>query len=272
MNDVKPDWYSRAQQGPFPNDTFTPEMKKHVHMSVNRSSDGTSTHRKFLRIGIVGGLLLLFIFMIIPLTFGGEEPKRAGDIPANAEETIRAQGVTEEGRLSVVAVEKEKITKLGAPSCFGHEIDLSFTGNYSVRYGSHGVTGEVTTLEDITFIQPSSAAVDMIRLPFQDADVFILAPQYKDCHGIEIYAFAVDHGTGHAVQLRFQEETIVSDTSYYRPGTIPMVKENKLVLQSTEGPGGEGSSDFKLTRMYRLDLRQNAMVLVQGVTMKSPAS
>ncbi|MBT2763112.1 hypothetical protein [Paenibacillus sp. ISL-20] len=261
MNKGKPDWYSRVKKGPFPNDKFTPEMKKYVHMSVNCSGDGRPTQRKYLRIGIVGGLLLLIIFMIIPLTFGGEEQKRAGDAPPDTEETIRAQGVTDKGRLSVVSVEKEKITKLGAPSCFGIETDLSFAGNYSVRYRSNGVTDEVTTLDDLTFIQPTSAAVNMVRLPFQDADVFILAPQYQDCHAIQIYAFAVEHDTGKAVQLRFQEELSVSYTSYYRPGTEPMVKDNKLVLQSTEGPGGEGSPDYKPKRMYRLDLKQGVMVL-----------
>ncbi|MEC0306964.1 hypothetical protein P4H67_09360 [Paenibacillus lautus] len=271
MNEDKPEWYSRAKNAPFSDEKFTSEMKKNVHRSVI-FTDSKPKRRKHLQVGFTGGLMLLTILIAFQLPFGREEQQRAGTLPPGTEETIRAQGVTDRGRLSVVAVEKEKITTLGAPSCFGLETDLSFTGNYSVRYPSHGVTGEVATLEDITFIQPTSAAVDMIRLPFQDADVFILAPQYKDCHGIEIYAFAVDHETGHAVQLRFQEEMMVSDTSYYRPGTIPMVKDNKLVLESTEGPGGEGSSDSKLTRTYRLDLRQNAMVLVQDNTMISPAS
>ena len=150
---------------------------------------------------------------------------------------------------------------MGAPSCFGIETDRSFTGNYSVQYSTNQVTNEVTTLEDLTFIQPTTAPVEMIRLPFQDADVFILAPQYRDCHGIQIYAFAVEHDTGRAVQLRFQDESMVSYFSYYRPGTVPEVKENRLVLQSTEGPGGEGSPDYKPMRIYRLDLKQGVMVL-----------
>ena len=44
----------------------------------------------------------------------------------------------------------------------------------------------------------------MVRLPFQDADVFILTPQYQDCHAIQIYAFAVEHDTGKAVRSGFK--------------------------------------------------------------------
>ncbi|MGG4341866.1 hypothetical protein [Paenibacillus lautus] len=261
MNKDKPDWYSRVPKDPFPNDKFTAEMKKNVHKSVIRGN-GTPKRRKYVQVGFIGGgLLLLFILIAIQLPFGREEQQRAGDVPPHKEETIRAQGFTDEGRLSVVAVEQEKITALGAPSCFGIETDVSFTGNYSVQYSTNQVTNEVTTLGDLTFIQPTSAPVDMIRLPFQAADVFILAPQYRDCHGIQIYAFAVEHETGKAVQLRFQDESLVSYFSYYRPGTTPMVKDNKLVLESTEGPGGEGSPDYKPKRMYRLDLKQGVMVL-----------
>lgn len=258
MNKDKQEWYSRVPKGPFPNDKFTAEMKKNVHKSVIRRN-GKPKQRKYVQVGFISGLLLLFILIAIQLPFGTEEQQRAGDVPSHKEETIRAQGFTDEGRLSVVAVEQEKITTLGAPSCFGIETDLSFAGKYIVRYSYNEITYEVTTLDDLTFIQPTSAAVNMVRLPFQEADVFILAPQYQDCHAIQIYAFAVEHDTGKAVQLRFQDELSVSYTSYYRPGTEPMVKDNMLVLQSTEGPGGEGSPDYKPKRMYRLDLKQGIM-------------
>ncbi|WP_339293070.1 hypothetical protein MKY48_12840 [Paenibacillus sp. FSL W8-0187] len=260
MNEDKPDWYSRAKKTPFSDEKFTSEMKKNVHRSVI-FTDSKPKRRKHLQVGFAGGLMLLIILIAFQLPFGREEQQRAGTLPPGTEETIRAQGVTDEGRLRVIAVGQEKITTLGAPSCFGIETDMSFTGNYSVQYSTNQVTNEVTTLGDLTFIQPTSAPVDMIRLPFQAADVFILAPQYRDCHGIQIYAFAVEHETGKAVQLRFQDESLVSYFSYYRPGTTPMVKDNKLVLESTEGPGGEGSPDYKPKRMYRLDLKQGVMVL-----------
>ncbi|MCT1402833.1 hypothetical protein M4D81_27955 [Paenibacillus sp. p3-SID867] len=125
MNVDKPDWYTRTQKVPFPNETFTAEMKKYVHMSVI-CCDGRPKRRKYLRVGIVSGLLLLIIFIAIQ-PFGDEGLQTAGDVTPEAE-TIRAQGVTEEGMLSVVAVEKEKITELGAPSCFGLEAALKLLG------------------------------------------------------------------------------------------------------------------------------------------------
>jgi len=260
MSEDKPDWYSRAKKAPFSDEKFTSEMKKNVHRSVI-FTDSKPKRRKYLQVGLAGGFMLLIILLAFQLPFGSQEQERAGTMPPYREETIRAQGVTDEGRLNVIAVGQEKITTLGAPSCFGIETDRSFTGNYSVQYSTNQGTNEVTTLEGLTFIQPTSAPVDMIRLPFQDADVFILAPQYRDCHGIQIYAFAVEHETGKAVQLRFQDESLASYFSYYRPGTVPEVKENKLVLQSTEGPGGEGAPDYVSERRYQLDLTQNALVL-----------
>lgn len=261
MSEGKPGWYNRVKKAPFSNEKFTSEMKKNVHSSVI-FTDSRPKRLKYLQVGLAGGCMLLIILIAFQLPFGSEEQQRAGTMPPTREGTIRAQGVTDEGRLNVIAVGQEKITTLGAPSCFGIETDRSFTGNYSVQYSTNKATNEVATLEGLTFIQPTSAPVDMIRLPFQAADVFILAPQYRDCHGIQIYAFAVEHETGKAVQLRFQDESSVSYFSYFRPGTAPEVKENKLVLQSTEGPGGEGSPDYVSERMYQLDLRQNALVLV----------
>lgn len=269
MNEEKPDWYARAQKGPFQNEPFNAGMKNKVQMSVMRGQD-RSNRRKYLRVSITGALLFFIILLTIQLPWERTASPTVGEVPSSAaSETIRAQGATAEGMFSVTAAEKEEITELGAPSCLGLETDLSFKGDYKVRYAANGVSDEVAVLENLTFVQPTSAAVQMIRLPFQEADVFLLAPQYKDCHGIQIYAFAVEHESGKAVQLQFEEEFSRTDTSYYRPGTTPMVKENQLVLESTEGPGGEGSSEDMVERMYRLDLKQNAMVLVLNKARKS---
>jgi len=213
-----------------------------------------------VRLRAAGGLLLLLIVIAAQLQVGDEKQQTAGGVEAIAE-TIRAQGITQEGMLSVIPLEKENMKQLGAPSCFGLDTDLSITGDYIVKYRSKNEMYEVAALKAMTFIQPTDDPVQMTRLSFQEADVFILAPQYRDCHGIEIYAFAVNQRTGHAVQLQFQDETLISNTSYYRPGSIPLVKNNRLVLESTEGPGGEGSPDYKPIRLYQLDIENAVMVL-----------
>ncbi|EFU41552.1 hypothetical protein PVOR_14404 [Paenibacillus vortex V453] len=272
MNEEKPDWYERAQQGPFQNEPFTAEMKNKVQVSLTQGSH-RSKRRPYLRVGMTGVLLFVILLLLIQFPWGERTVQQhtAGGGPSpSVTETIRAEGTTDEGTLQVVAVDKEEITELGAPSCFGLETDLSFKGDYKVKYTAEGTSEDVVVLEDLTFIQPTSASLQMIRLPFQEADVFILAPQYKDCHGIQIYAFAVEHGSGKAVQLQFEEEFSRASTSYYRPGTTPTVKDNKLVLKSTEGPGGEGSPEYNMAeRMYQLDLRQNAMVMVLRKDRKS---
>lgn len=213
-----------------------------------------------VRLRAAGGLLLLLVLITAQLQVGNEKQQTAGGMKAT-EETFRAQGITDEGVLSVIPLKKENMKQLGAPSCFGLDTDLSITGDYIVRYRSKDVMKELATLKDMTFIQPTDDPVQMTRLSFQEADVFILAPQYRDCHGIEIYSFAVDQETGQAVQLQFQDESLISNTSYYRPGSIPLVKNNRLVLESTEGPGGEGSPDYKPIRLYQLDIENAVMVL-----------
>lgn len=213
-----------------------------------------------VRFKAAGGLLLFLVLIAAQLQVGNEKQQTAGGMEATAE-TIRAQGITDEGMVSVIPLERENMKQLGAPSCFGLDTDLSITGDYIVQYRSKNDMYEVAALKDMTFIQPTDDPVQMTRLSFQEADVFILAPQYRDCHGIEIYAFVVDQKTGRATQLQFQDESLISNTSYYRPGSIPVVKNNRLALESTEGPGGEGSPDFKPIRLYQLDLENAVMVL-----------
>ncbi|KOR88924.1 hypothetical protein [Paenibacillus solani] len=239
------------------NDGFDKKYRKGLlvfRQERNLARQGT------MRLRSVGGLLLLLVFIAAQVSVGNEKQQTAGGMEPITE-TIRAQGITEEGMLSVIPLMKENMQQLGAPSCFGLDTDLSITGDYIVQYRSKNATNELATLKDMTFIQPTDDPVQMIRLSFHEADVFILAPQYRDCHGIEIYAFAVNQGTGHAVQLQFQDESLISNTSYYRPGSIPLVKNNRLVLESTEGPGGEGSPNYKPIRLYQLDLENAVMIL-----------
>ncbi|MGG3281425.1 hypothetical protein [Paenibacillus solani] len=235
------------------------EMKHRKGLLVFRR-ERSLKRRGTVRLRAAGGLLLLLVLIAAQFPLGDEKQQAAGGMEP-ATETIRAQGITEEGKLSVIPLEKENMKQLGAPSCFGLDTDLSITGDYIVQYRSKDDTNEIATLKDMTFIQPTNDPVQMIRLSFQEADVFILAPEYKDCHGIEIYAFAVDQETGHAVQLQFQDESLISNRSYYRPGSIPLVKNNRLALESAEGPGGEGSPEYKPIRLYQLDIENAVMVL-----------
>jgi len=270
MNEHKPGWYERAKNGPFEAVLLLPDLKRRVHKRLKEREDQSMRRPKRRRrwTAAIAGVLLIIAF----LWMGGGDPfspkPKPETVPLATEAanrqagTVRAQGIGPVGKLLVVAEGSEAVQRLGAPSCFGMESDQKFSGRYDVIYtAADGSVTKIGVLEDRTFIQPNSEPVEMIRLPLQDADVFLLAPQYRDCHAIEIYAFAMDRGTGEAFPLSFKEKEASFATSYYKPLSQPAVRNNRLVLQSTEGPGGEGSPDFDGEREYRLDLREKALIL-----------
>lgn len=270
MNDHKPGWYERTKKGPFDAELLLPELKRRVHKRLEQGESRSTRRLKRRRnwTAAIAGVLLVIVITWIGLGDQFMLTPNPESVPTANEDTkkhagaVRAQGTGPEGKVLVVAEGSEAVQRLGAPSCFGIETDLSFSGRYHVIYAAaDGSETEIGVLEDRTFIQPNSEPVEMIRLSLQEADVFLLAPQYRDCHAIEIYAFAMDRGTGEAFPLSFKEGVSSFVTSYYRPLSQPMVRKNRLVLESTEGPGGEGSPDYDREREYRLDLRERALIL-----------
>lgn len=176
--------------------------------------------------------------------------------PANQ---VRAEGITSSsGKLTIAPAMEETIGTLGAPSCYGLETDYTYEGNYVVTYASGQTQQPVTELKDLTFIQPTEETLSLSRLDFPDAEVFLLAPQYKDCHGISIYAFAVDKASDTAFVLSFIEDGVQRSTSYYHPLTEPAVVDGMLVLESSEGPGGE-TQEGPLPRHYKLNLQDRQL-------------
>lgn len=213
-------------------------------------------------------LLLLLITMtacsdgakIEVLTAGSDQAANAApsssltssDPVLETAEVIRAKGIAGQGMLLVIPQGKETIEPLGAPSLFGKEEDLMFKADYTVLY-KHGEQEEtVAELKDQTFIQPVNEPVVMQKLSVEDKYIFILTPRYQDGHGMEFYAFVVDHVKEEAYQAFFQVDDQVSLMSYYKPGTQPMVRSDLLVLQSVEGPGGE-TPEGPPDRIFRLD-------------------
>ena len=167
-------------------------------------------------------------------------------------EVIRAKGIAGQGVLFVIPKGEETIEPLGAPSLFGKEEDLVFKADYTVLY-KHGEQEEtVAKLKDQTFIQPVNEPVVMQKLSLGDKYILILTPRYQDGHGMEFYAFVVDHGKEEAYQASFQVDDQTSLMSYYKPGTQPVVQNDLLVLQSVEGPGGE-TPEGPPDRIFRLD-------------------
>jgi hypothetical protein len=143
----------------------------------------------------------------------------------------------------------------------GNETDMRFEGDYQVVYEQgNGKQTVIASLPGMTFIQPSADTIQMTKMQFAEADVFLLIPQYADCHGLTLYAYAIAKNSGEAFPLSFQmADGTLSGTSYYPPGKLPAVHNGQLVLPSSEGPGGE-SGEVPKERNFMLDLSAKAFI------------
>lgn len=83
MNEEKPDWYERAQQGLFQNEPFTAEMKNKVQVSLTQGSH-RSKRRPYLRVGMTGVLLFVILLLLIQFPWGNvryNSIRQGGTIP-----------------------------------------------------------------------------------------------------------------------------------------------------------------------------------------------
>ncbi|WP_221469199.1 hypothetical protein [Cohnella nanjingensis] len=222
-------------------------------------------------VGAAAVLLAVFIVVrlqdAVPSAPSGNHPvvgagtEGSGKNEGISAAVVRAEGTAETGKLQVVPLNGEKQETLGAASCMGKETDMQFQGSYRVVYTRGKESGVVIDeLPEMTFIQPSADIVQMTKLAFADADVFLLVPQYADCHGLNFYAYAVDKNGGEAFPLSFRmADGTESNASYYPPGELPAVRDGQLVLPSGEGPGGE-TANGPQDRIFDLNLSEKALV------------
>ncbi|MCC3373691.1 hypothetical protein [Cohnella sp. REN36] len=270
MNRDKPSWYERARKGPFASDPFDERLRQAIKQKTAGKRD-SGRRTSVAATWLVGAATVLLAVLIVArlqdaMPFkgpGGSQPivsPGIGDI-GNHVAVLRAEGTSEAGKLQVVAPNGEKQETLGAASCVGQETDFEFQGSYQVVYAKEGENGTVIAeLPDLTFIQPSADTVRMTKLSFADADVFLLVPQYADCHGLSFYAYAVDKKNGEAFPLTFRmADGTESETSYYPPGQQPAIRDGQLVLPSSEGPGGE-TAEGPQDRIFDLNLAEKALV------------
>jgi hypothetical protein len=272
MNHDKPSWYERARKGPFVREKFDEGQGKKIERRITNQRDPRSRTNAAATLFAGAAVLLLAVFIVLrlqgtmPNGFAGNRTSvgtGSGGIAANGEHqtVIRAEGSTETGKLRVVPQSEEKSEALGAPSCMGNVTDMRFEGDYRVVYEQeNGKQTVIASLPGMTFIQPSADTVQMTKLQFAEADVFLLVPQYADCHGITLYAYAIAKNSGAAFPLSFQmTDGTLSDTSYYPPGRLPAVHNGQLVLPTSIGPGGE-TANGPQDRIFTLDLAAKAFV------------
>jgi hypothetical protein len=90
-------------------------------------------------------------------------------------------------------------------------------------------------------------------------ELFTFYPQYQDCHGIQMYLFGVDNQTGEAYPFRFVIDGKTYDSYSVKPGTVPVVENDQLIIMVSTGPGGEVPEN---EYVFKADLKNHLMVLV----------
>jgi len=91
----------------------------------------------------------------------------------------------------------------------------------------------------------------------------VCKPGSKDCHGLTFHAYGVDQTSGEAFPLAFRfADGTVTDTWSYAPGRPPEVRDGRMVLSMSEGPGGE-SGGSKRETSFELDRSARELVAVE---------
>jgi len=178
--------------------------------------------------------------------------------------SVRAFVQTTAGSLQIISVGPEWVGRLGAPSNYGEAADRTFHGNYMVIYIHHGIRQVLTSYQDMMFIQPSFKPAAFTKVTLDEADLYLLAPQYRDGHALEYTAFAIRKSDGSAMALRF----VTPQGSHYSAGNTPLIhpgnEHNRLVTRLPQGPGGEHNDQLYDIFTYRLNLQQGTLVLEQN--------
>ncbi|GGD85873.1 hypothetical protein [Paenibacillus nasutitermitis] len=272
----KPQWYERGRNGPFEGEPFDAGMRQQVRQRIKKRHEISSGKRR-MPVYMLSAAAVVLLVVGLWISFLDKSPITSPtdssaigsgggqDGQQQLQPVIRAEGAADNGRLLIVPDGEETQDVLGAPSCYGLETDISFKGNYRVVYETHGKQNTIAALADLNFIQPSAGTAALTRLQFPEADVFLLIPQYRDCHGISFYAYAVAKDGGEAFPLTFSTDGTQSDTSYYAPDQAPGVDDGRLVLPSTEGPGGE-TAEGPQDRIFTLDLTARSFVQIRDQT------
>lgn len=175
--------------------------------------------------------------------------------------SVRAIGIHQDGRLVIKPDTHANVSTLGAPSCYGVETDLSWSGDYEVLWEpTHGGTSSkvMTFPIDFEIIRPGDEPVNLQMFTLGDTEVFAYNPRYTDCHALETYLFAINDGQ--AFPITFEMKSGVSLSSISRHPLHPIQASNgELILMGGEGAG----QDFVDVYHFQYDSMKHLMVLQQ---------
>ncbi|WP_336773341.1 hypothetical protein [Paenibacillus sp. MMO-58] len=176
---------------------------------------------------------------------GAAEGSVESDNPENTDTvkkdlSVRAVASHQAGTLMIQPKSQATVAVLGAPSCYGLETDLSWTGDYEAIWKPAAGGTPVNVLsfpEDLEIIEPTDETINLQMLTIGDTDFFTYYPRYTDCHALEAYLFGVEDGQ--VFPVTFEDETGQLTNSFFQHPHYPLQVSgnNELVITGGEGGG-----------------------------------
>ncbi|MEK4519859.1 hypothetical protein NSS64_31745 [Paenibacillus sp. FSL H8-0122] len=176
----------------------------------------------------------------------------------NAEGTVRARTSAGQGELLMISSSPEERGHLNVSSNDGLEGEQTYQADYSIVYRAEKQDQVLLKLPAFLFVRPTDQVLEFGQVSFKNAEVYLLAPQYKSGHGLVAYAFAMEKGSGEVFPLSFKQGEIIHDMLVYSElPPFPANQNEQLVVHSPEGAGGE--PELK-SRVYDLDLEKRQFI------------
>ena len=185
---------------------------------------------------LVSGFLLLFatgcsyMQKDIRASGGPDGTKHAGRASRNPDsKSVRAEGKSDFGVLSIVPSGSETIERLDAPSVYGEAGDYSIRGDYKVIFkDKKGREAVIAELDDLQIIQPQDTVMEIQKLTVDDADIFYFIPQYQGSNDIPVKFFGVTKD-GNAFEFK------IENNKAEEAGDIKALSEWAVELSTNSG-------------------------------------
>lgn len=143
---------------------------------------------------------------------------------------------------------------LNVSSNDGLEGEQTYQADYSIVYRVGKQDQVLLKLPAFLFVQPTDRVLEFAVIRFKEAEVYLLAPQYKSGHGLVAYAFAMEKASGEVFPLSFKQGEIVHDTLVY--SELPPFPANQNEQLAVHSPEGAGTDPELKPRVYDLDLEK----------------
>jgi hypothetical protein len=167
----------------------------------------------------------------------------------------RAVGQAKNGKVIITPTTKEKINKLGAPSCYGQEDDYSIQSDYQVDYQENGKIIHVTTLKQLEIIQSKNEVMQLQEWNAGDVEIFYFIPRYTDCHSQEFYLFGVERNQSFPITFDMGDHIVNHFDTFTHE--LPLLKGQNLYVKGGYGAGMGYVNLYEFT----FDSSKHAMIL-----------